>query len=544
MSIILLALYVNIFFIVVLYTMKTSVIYRKYIEHKLKGLSGESLHRASILCNSIAITFAFSLLYIPVTFITGFVVARYTMFFSTVLMIVLFLSLRGFTLRIIAPLFILSVWLMTLVLIYYSGGMVSLVLPWLMLVPILSLVLLSKEWQLVLLGISVLSPFIFFIVPEPHWNWVYISPWPVIYNSTLFVVLTLMVYLLVKAFKLQQHSLLAQSEKQNDGLRATKEELRLSMEELSATRDILSEQNLLITDRQKKTNNYLLMLIDLTTCKGILEGNLQAAYSQILSSTSQALGSRISIWRHNDIGRYIECVGLFDVVETNLIAGIKLYESDYAPYFKAVLSKSIIDAADAQIHEATSCFTESYLKPLDIYSLLDVPYYENGKFEGVICCEHQHSVRVWDQEDIIFVKSVADLLSMAMDSSLRKQAEMEIALQRKKIIKQHEELIQYAADISAINESLESKVQERTSVLNEQNQKLTEYAFVNAHLLRGPLCRIMGLSELIKIEKCADEIPKMAIMLDYSVKELDDVVQKITTILYQGRILDRDSIKK
>ena len=120
---------------------------------------------------------------------------------------------------------------------------------------------------------------------------------------------------------------------------------------------------------------------------------------------------------------------------------------------------------------------------------------------------------------------------------------MEIASQKEKILQQHEALVQYAADISASNESLESKVQERTRVLNEQNQKLTEYAFVNAHLLRGPLCRIMGLSELIKSEKCADEIPKLAILLDSSVQELDEVVRKITAILDQGRILDRDAIK-
>ena len=524
--------------------MKAPIIYQKHIDHKLKDLSGESLRRASILCNAITITFSFSLLYIPITFITGFVVARYTVYLSSVLMMVLFLSLKGSTLRIIAPFFILFVWLMTLVLIYYSGGTVSLVLPWLMLVPILSLVLLSKKWQFVWLGISVLSPFIFFVVPEPQSIWVYISPWPAFYNSTLFVGLALMVYLLVKTFKLQQHNLLLHSEKHNEELRATEEELRQSMEELSATRDTLSEQNLLITHRQVKTNNYLLTLIDLTTCKGILEGNLQVAYSQILSVTSKALGcTRISIWRHNDTGSYIECVSLFDVAETNPVAGTKLYEPDYAPYFNVVLSESIINAEDARTHEATSCFTESYLKPLDIYSLLDVPYYEDGKFEGVICCEQQHSFRVWDQEDIIFIKSIADLLSLAMDSSLRKQTEMEIASQKEKILQQHEALVQYAADISASNESLESKVQERTRVLNEQNQKLTEYAFVNAHLLRGPLCRIMGLSELIKSEKCADEIPKLAILLDSSVQELDEVVRKITAILDQGRILDRDAIK-
>ena len=149
---------------------------------------------------------------------------------------------------------------------------------------------------------------------------------------------------------------------------------------------------------------------------------------------------------------------------------------------------------------------------------------------------------MWDQEDQVFVKSVADLICMAINSAQRKEAEQEIIEQREQIIKQNEQLTHYANEIKGINESLEIRVQERTAALNEQNVKLTEYAFVNAHLLRGPLSRILGLVELIRMTKDMDELMTYIELLDQSTKELDKVVHKITDILHEGRTLDRESL--
>jgi GAF domain len=438
-----------------------------------------------------------------------------------------------------------AVWLMAFVLIYFSGGAQSDMLTWLLIVPVISLVLLSNRSQLFWLLLTLVSGCLLSVVPAPHSQWVYISPWPVLFNITLFIGLILMVYMLVKTFKKQQVHLLTLSEKQNEELRSTDEELRQSLEELSATQDRLSEQNFVVSNRQKKTNVYLHTLIDLATCKGILNGDLQEAYSEILSVTVRVLGtSRISIWCYKSEENLIECTGIYDGQSRNASIGTKLYAKDLEPYFSAILHENIVVADDARTHLATACLSNSYLESLQIYSMLDVPYFENGKFEGIICCEQQYVRRSWDQEDVTFVKSVADLLSMAMNSYLRKQAEVEITLQREKITEQHDELLRYASEISMSNELLESRVQERTKELYEQNKKLTEYAFVNAHLLRGPLSRIMGLADVISAENSMEEVKKLVALLDVSAKELDEVVYRITTILHEGRSIDRDSIKK
>jgi light-regulated signal transduction histidine kinase (bacteriophytochrome) len=43
-------------------------------------------------------------------------------------------------------------------------------------------------------------------------------------------------------------------------------------------------------------------------------------------------------------------------------------------------------------------------------------------------------------------------------------------------------------------------VRERTHELEVQNEKLTEYDFINSHLLRAPLARILGLADLLCLE--------------------------------------------
>lgn len=421
----------------------------------------------------------------------------------------------------------------------------SSMLSWLVVTPLASLMVLPNRWQWFWLLIAIGTVVLFLFLPAPASAWIYNSSWPEFYNASLVAGLVLMVYLISNTFQIQQSRLLVLSESQNEELRSAEEELRQSMEELSATQDALNEQNVLIGSRQRKTEKYLNTLINLAMCKGILEGDKQMAYDQILSTTAQALEtSRVSIWHYHPAEHCIECMALFDNGMTKREVGVKLHERDFADYFKAMLSEKVIIADDARNHSATRAFTETYLKPLDIYSLLDAPYIENGKFQGVICCENQGRIKKWDQEDVLFVNSIADLVCMAINSSQRKTFEKEILFQREQILQQNEKLVSYAEEIKAINQSLESRVAERTAALHEQNKQLTEYAFVNAHLLRGPLSRILGLAEVIRQTQSKEELLKFVELLDLSTKELDAVVHRITTILNEGRKLDRNAMRE
>jgi cell division protein FtsB len=63
---------------------------------------------------------------------------------------------------------------------------------------------------------------------------------------------------------------------------------------------------------------------------------------------------------------------------------------------------------------------------------------------------------------------------------------------------QNHELATRQEETRAINDNLESIVDERAHEVENKNRSLAEYAFINAHMLRGPLCRIIGLINLME----------------------------------------------
>jgi tetratricopeptide (TPR) repeat protein len=85
-----------------------------------------------------------------------------------------------------------------------------------------------------------------------------------------------------------------------------------------------------------------------------------------------------------------------------------------------------------------------------------------------------------------------------------------------------------------INRDLEQVVAERTEALQKQNEQLLSYAFINAHKLRAPLARVMGLTHLLTISTQSDEQRKIVKLLDDATLELDDVTKSITEVVEKG----------
>ncbi|MFB9841612.1 PAS domain S-box protein [Mucilaginibacter ginsenosidivorans] len=75
-------------------------------------------------------------------------------------------------------------------------------------------------------------------------------------------------------------------------------------------------------------------------------------------------------------------------------------------------------------------------------------------------------------------------------------------------------------------------ITERLSYINaieQQNEKLREISWMQSHIVRAPLARIMGLVEVIRELKDNDEEKEMTLdFLMSSANELDEVIKKIT----------------
>lgn len=119
------------------------------------------------------------------------------------------------------------------------------------------------------------------------------------------------------------------------------------------------------------------------------------------------------------------------------------------------------------------------------------------------------------------------------------QQHADVVEQRSLLSEQMDELRQQSEEIKQINDKLEFMVQQRTQELELQNHQLAEYAYINGHLLRGPLCRVQGLIYLMELSDKIDQTDPMYVHLRDSVDEFAGVVKHINTLVEDGKHFDR-----
>lgn len=143
------------------------------------------------------------------------------------------------------------------------------------------------------------------------------------------------------------------------------------------------------------------------------EGNVSEGAKALTKEVTDSIkADRCSIWLYNNDRTSIICKQLYVEKEDEWYQNIELFKKDFQPYFLSLLINPIIIADDAESHPATSCFTESYLKPLGIKSMLDVPIIYKGDTIGVICIE-SYSERKWDKVEVDFAQMLASLFSFS-----------------------------------------------------------------------------------------------------------------------------------
>ena len=119
------------------------------------------------------------------------------------------------------------------------------------------------------------------------------------------------------------------------------------------------------------------------------EGKVTEGAKLLTSEVTKTMGvDRCSIWLYDENKTSITCEQLYIKSTDSWQEDMILKKQDFEPYFRALIDDPIIIANDAEIHPATKCFTDSYLKPIGIKSMLDVPIIYKGDIVGVICIEN------------------------------------------------------------------------------------------------------------------------------------------------------------
>lgn len=168
------------------------------------------------------------------------------------------------------------------------------------------------------------------------------------------------------------------------------------------------------------------ILADLTVHPLILSGDLQQAKGLLVQRMREALRvERASLWLFRDGQETLQCVALHDQAGSG-DGGQTLRSVEFPAYFTALRKSAHVAVEDAWQDAITVDFLASYLRPLDIRSLLDAVIVSGDTMVGVVCAEQQHRMRQWDQADEHFIISLATLIGSLWASEQRRRVEQQL----------------------------------------------------------------------------------------------------------------------
>ncbi|RYD27950.1 MAG: GAF domain-containing protein, partial [Verrucomicrobiaceae bacterium] len=150
-------------------------------------------------------------------------------------------------------------------------------------------------------------------------------------------------------------------------------------------------------------------------------------FHRITETSANTLGvARVSIWRYSEDRETVQCLDLYDLQLATHSSGDTLVVEKYPAYFESLRDMKFIAADNARTDERTREFTTGYLEPLGITSMMDVPIHFGNCLDYFICHEHIGTMRVWTADEKTFTVALANLVSLALESSERASAQQEV----------------------------------------------------------------------------------------------------------------------
>ena len=143
---------------------------------------------------------------------------------------------------------------------------------------------------------------------------------------------------------------------------------------------------------------------------------------RVLVTDARELGlERVNCWTLED--QRIRCVAGYLASSATFESGTIIEATSCPNYFRALADNPVILADDAHHDARTREFTDGYLIPLGITSMMDVPIWVRGRLWGVVCHEHVGPARRWTDADRDFAISVGHIVSMAVEAAERAEVE-------------------------------------------------------------------------------------------------------------------------
>jgi len=186
------------------------------------------------------------------------------------------------------------------------------------------------------------------------------------------------------------------------------------------------EEQLAASDRRLTAQSNALK--DLTERQADSTTRFEGRLQEILATAARTLQvARLSAWRLAYDQRSIRCLDLYSLRSDQHQDGGALGYADAPAYFDALSRDRVIAADDAATDPRTRDLRDTYLAPLGIGAMLDVPLRKDSRTVGVLCAEHVGGARTWTVDEQNFAISVGNLIVVALVEDERREAIAKLA---------------------------------------------------------------------------------------------------------------------
>ncbi len=214
--------------------------------------------------------------------------------------------------------------------------------------------------------------------------------------------------------------------------------------------------------RNFMTSFYYDNIIKFANLISIKDGNIENTYQKACQIISEALSvSRVSIWNFDERKSLLICQCLFQEGKFNEADPV-LYKNQFKGYFNNLLTNKSFTVHQIDEDIPFQNLKNNYLIPHKIKSKLDSVIRVEGNEIGVIFVEDSFEKRNWDNEEMIFLRSISDLISSSFEF--------------KKMITLQNQLSKVNKQIDELNTGLEQKIKQNTLQLELKNTALSSFA--------------------------------------------------------------------
>lgn len=462
-----------------------------------------------------------------------------------------FLLRTALTLKLISFLYLLVSFIAADILVYNSGNIYSSILPWLAFIPLSANLLITRKAAYFWLTACIATIFVFAYIQDDPSNIVvqYDKNGEIWFFAIVYSGLISIILLLSMIFQNAKEKVLTALKEKNEFITSINNELKNKNTEILSQNEAFFQQKAEILAQREFIeikNNELLnvqeelnhLIEKLTTTQNMFS-NREAEYVSILEAiynTELLVGEFDIEGRFTKMSRY--AMNYFNVNQKAVVgASLKeLIQQKKMPVQEGIS----IDDVWKKLIKGKNSSQESVLLVNDHDLWLQENFFPVLNSEGKLI-----KVMVIAQ-DITEIKNQQYEIE-ALNSDLKENIwkietqNEKLKSQRKKIETINSELQKSNEKIKNINLNLENHVKERTQHLELQNKQLSEYAYINSHLLRGPLCSILGLVHLMESGK-SNDVDSLIFHMKKSAHELQEVVDKISKAIEKGTHFDRNLI--